>query len=86
MSAGVAELLEALNSRPGGASDPRSNPVRNNLLLSLFVPDDNYFYSSGIPLNKIFIIRSEYKPEDLFRQEVATNLQLNRKFWPLLKF
>ena len=42
------------------------------------IPDEyNYFYSSGIPLNNIFIIRRKYKPEDLFRQEVATNLQLN---------
>ena len=52
-----------------------------------------YFYSS--PTNKIifirretllikiFIIRRKYKPEDLFRPEVATNLQLNRKFRPL---
>ena len=44
----------------------------------LFVLDEqNYFYSSEIPLNKIVIIRREYKPEDLFRPEVATNLQLN---------
>ena len=37
----------------------------------------------GIPLNKIFIIRREYKLEDVFKPEVATNLQLNRKFPPL---
>ena len=36
-----------------------------------------------ILLNKIFIIRREYKPEDLLRPEVATNLQLNQKFWSL---
>ena len=37
-------------------------------------------YSSGIPLNTIFIIHREYKLEDLLRPEVATNLQLNQKF------
>ena len=41
------------------------------------------FYSSGILLNKFFIIREEYKPEDVFRPEFVTNLQLNRKFLPL---
>ena len=51
-----------------------------------------YFYSSPTikiilirrnPVEIIFIIRREYKPEDVFRLEVATNIQLNRKFPPL---
>ena len=41
-----------------------------------------YFYSS--PTNKIIFIRLEYKPKDLFRLEVATNLQLHQKFNCLL--
>ena len=58
MFAGVAELSEALDSRPRGASDSSSNPVRNILLLFVFIPDEqNYFYSSGIQLNKICIMR-----------------------------
>ena len=84
LCAGVVELSEALDSRPGGTSNPSSNPVRNILLLFLFVRDEyKYFYLSGIPLNKICIIRREYKTKDLFRSEVATNLQLNWKFRPL---
>ena len=42
---------------------------------------DGKTHSSGI------VIRREYKPEDIFiifRPEVATTLQLNRKFQPLL--
>ena len=41
------------------------------------------FYSSGIQLNNFYIIRREYQPKDVFGPEVATNLQLNRKFLPL---
>ena len=40
MCAGVAELLEALDSRPGDASDQSLNHVRYILLLFLFVPDE----------------------------------------------
>ena len=43
----VAELSE-LVSRPRGASDPSSSPIRNILVLFLRIPDEsNYFYSSG---------------------------------------
>ena len=70
-------VVRALDSRPGGATDPSSNPIRNILLLFLFVLDDyNYFYLSRIPLKKIDNIRREYKPEDVFRPKVATYLQL----------
>ena len=84
MCAGVAELSERwtvdLEVRPMQVR----TPSENILLLFLFVSDEyNYFYSSGIPFNKMFIIRQEYKSEDLYRPEVATNLQLNRKFRPL---
>ena len=53
----VAELSEALVSKPRGASDPSSSPIRNILVLFLTIPDEyNYFYSSGFPMNKIKII------------------------------
>ena len=80
MCAGVAELSQHWTV----ALEVREIQVRTrqkHLLLFVFVPDEyNYLYSSGIPFNTIFIIRREYKPVDLFRPEVATNLQLNRKF------
>ena len=53
----VAELSEALVSRPPGASDPSSKPIRNILVLFLSIPDEyNYFYSSGFPTNNIKFI------------------------------
>ena len=81
MCSGVAELSEALDL------DVRAIQVRTLSEIFCF-----YFYSSrriklflfvrnSVEYN--FIIRREHKPEDLFRAEVATNLQLNRKFWPL---
>ena len=51
----VAELSEALVSRPLGASNPSSSPMRNSLVLFLTIPDEyNYLYS--IPDEKIIII------------------------------
>ena len=41
------------------------------------------FLFIGNPVENFFIIRWEYKPEDVFRPEVVTNLQLNQKFPPL---
>ena len=41
MCAGVVELSEALDSRLGGAADPRSNHVRNILLLFFIDPDES---------------------------------------------
>ena len=54
------------------------NTVRNILLL-FFIRSQRIklFLFVGILLNKICIIHQKYKPEDLFRPEVATNLQLN---------
>ena len=67
-------VVRALDSRPGGATDASSISVRNILLSFLFVyVEYNYFYLSGIPLNKMFIIRRDYKPE----------IYLNRKLWPI---
>ena len=40
MCTGVAELSEALDSRPGGVIDPSSNPISNILLLFVFVSDE----------------------------------------------
>ena len=84
MCAAVAELLEALDGRHGGASDPSSNPSEIFCFYIYSCPMNTIiFIHQGIQLNKIVIIRREYKPEDLFRPEVATNLQLNQKFRPL---
>ena len=74
MCAGVAKLLEALDSRPGGASDPSSNPIRNILLLFLFVPT-----------NKIIFIRRESRWIQflLFVGNINRKIYLDRKLQPI---
>ena len=62
----VAELSEALASRPRGASDPSSNPIRNILVLFLTISDYNYVYSSGFPTNNDDLILLSRKRKYMF--------------------
>ena len=69
----AGRIVRALDSRPEDTTYANSNTVRN-ILLFLFVSDEyNYFYSSGIPLNKIFIIR----------RNIYRKIYLDRKLRPI---
>ena len=74
MCAGVAELSEVLDSRPGGVSDPSSNPSE------IFC---YYFYSS--PTNKIIFIRREscWIKCSLFIENINRKIYLDRKLRPI---
>ena len=77
MCAGVAELSERWTV------DLEVWPIQVQNPSEIFC---FYFFirPRGILLKQIFIIRREYKPEYVFRPKVATNIHLNRKFFPPL--